>query len=94
MARLVALTTDDNPYSPFDDFEKWFMYDNDHGYGTCGYLARIARTSDTLTPKENSRVLEEAIDDIIRLDFTNHYRKVTKDISDQEEEEYYMEAAN
>ena len=94
MATLVALTTADNPYSPFDDFDKWFMYDNDHGYNSCGYLARVARTSDALTPLENERELESAIDDIIRLDFRNLYRKVTKEVSPKEQEEYYMEAAN
>lgn len=94
MAKIVALTTHDNPYDPFDDFDKWFMYDNDHGYHSCGYLARVARTSDALTPKENFAALEEAIDDIVRLDFMNLYKKATKEVSDQELEEYYMETSN
>ena len=94
MAKLTALTTVDNPYSPFDEFEKWFMFDNDHGYNSCGYLARIARTSDALTAVENNRVLEEAVDEIIRLDFMNIYKKVTKEVGPEEDEEYYMEAAN
>ena len=94
MARIVALTTHDNPYCPFDDFEKWFMYDNDHGYGSCAYLARVARTSDALTPDENTKVLEEAIDDIIRLDFSGIYKKVTKEVASSESEEYYMETVS
>ena len=93
MGRIVALTTNDNPYSPFDDFEKWYMYDNDHGYNSCGYLARIARTSDAMTPQENSQILEEAIDDIIRLDFMNICKKVTKEV-DEDPEEEFMEAVN
>lgn len=93
MAKLVALTTVDNPYSPFDDFEKWFMFDNIKGYGTCSYLARIARTSDALTPQENDQALESAIDEIIKLDALNMYRKETKEASDQETAEYY-EMAN
>lgn len=94
MATIVALTTIDNPYDPFDNFEKWFMYDNDHGYNSCGYLARVARTSDALTPQENTKILEEAIDDIVRLDFMNNYKKVKKEVSEKELEEYYTEAAN
>ena len=95
MAKLVALTTDDNPYSPFDDFDKWFMFDNDHGYNSCSYLARVAKTSDALTSQENSQVLEEAIDEIIRLDFTEHYRKVYKEVPETDFDDYYMiEAAN
>jgi len=93
MAKLVALTTVDNPYNPFDDFEKWFMFDNVKGYGTCSYLARIARTSDALTPQENEQALETAIDEIIKLDVLNMYRKETKEVSDQETAEYY-EVAN
>lgn len=93
MAKLVALTTVDNPYNPFDDFEKWFMFDNIKGYGTCSYLARIARTSDALTPQENEQALETAIDEIIKLDVLNRYRKETKEASDQETAEYY-EMAN
>lgn len=94
MATIVALTTNDNPYDPFDNFEKWFMYDNDHGYNSCAYLARVARTSDALTPRENTQALEEAIDDIVRLDVMNNYKKVKKEVSDEESEEYYTEAAN
>lgn len=96
MAKIVALTTNDNPYSPFDEFEKWFMFDNDHGYNSCSYLARVAKTSDALTPQENETVLEEAIDDIIRLDFTDHYKKVSKEVPNSEADDYYMaeEAVN
>ena len=93
MSRMVALTTHDNPYDPFDDFKKWFMYDNDHGYCSCGYLARIARTSDALTPEENDQMIEEAIDDIIRLDFEGIYEKRVKETATNEPE-YYMEQAN
>lgn len=94
MATIVALTTNDNPYCPFDEFEKWFMFDNDHGYNSCSYLARVARTSDALSPKENSDALEEAIDEIIKLDFRGIYKKVKKEVPSSEQEEYYIEAAN
>lgn len=93
MVRIVALTTNDNPYSPIDDFEKWFMFDNDRGYNSCSYLARVARTSDALTPQENAQALETAIDDIIRLDFRNIYKKAVKEVDDDEMEEYYNESS-
>lgn len=72
----VMLTTIDNPYNPFDDFDNWYKFDMDHGYGTCSYLARIARTSDQLTDAENERETERAIDEIIKYDFMNQYVKV------------------
>lgn len=93
MGKIVALTTSDNPYDPIDDFDKWFMYDNDLGYNSCAYLARIAKTSDLLTPQENEEALETAIDDIVRIDPLGIYQKVSKEATDQELEEYYMEEA-
>lgn len=70
------LTTFDNPYNPFDQFESWFLYDVEKGYNTCGYLARIAMTSEQLTDNENEEEIERAIDEIIKLDFMNIYKKV------------------
>lgn len=72
----VALTTFDNPFSPFTQFNEWFVWDTTHGYNSCGYLARIARTSSQLTDEENNIEIERAIDEIISLDFMNVYRKV------------------
>lgn len=78
MAKCM-LTTYDNPYDPFDEFDSWYRFDLDKGYDSCGYLARIARTSDQLTDFENNREIERAIDEIIKYDFMDMYRKVTRD---------------
>ena len=72
----VAITTFDNPYDPFTQFDKWFMYDELKDYKTCSYLARIAFTSDQLSDDENDLEIERAIDEIIKYDFMNIYRKV------------------
>lgn len=86
MAKVVALTTKDNPYDPFDDFKKWYMFDMDHGYNTCGYLASRAMTSDALTLGENEYELEQAIDEIMKTNFRGIYCKVVKDVPDSEDE--------
>ena len=75
----VALTTIDNPFNPFTDFTKWFLYDVEKGYNSCAYLARIARTSDQLSDAENLNEIERAIDEIIKLDFMGIYKKVYED---------------
>lgn len=74
----VMLTTIDNPYDPFEDFKSWFKYDVEHGYNTCGYLARISRTTDQFTDEENAIEIENAIDEIIEHDFMNIYVKLKK----------------
>ena len=73
-----AITTFDNPFSPFTQFDQWFLYDETKGYHTCAYLGRIARTSDEFTDEENAKEVEKAIDEIIRNDFLNIYKKVKR----------------
>lgn len=76
------LTTFDNPFDPFEQFEEWFLFDVEKGYNSCGYLARIARTSEQLSDKENNDEIERAIDEIVKYDFMNIYKKVTKTMPD------------
>lgn len=76
MVRNCMLTTFDNPYDPFTQFEKWFLFDTEKGYNTCAYLGRIVRTSDEFTDEENEQANERAIDEIIKYDFRNIYKKV------------------
>lgn len=76
MARAVMLTTKDNPYDPSVDFDKWLYMDMQLGYNTCGYLARVAHTSSLFSEKLNNQLTEQAIDDIIRYDPFDVYRKV------------------
>ncbi len=78
MIGSYALTTFDNPYDPFEQFSDWFLFDVEKGYNTCAYLARIARTSDQFTDEENEREVERAINEIIRYDFMNIYKKVSR----------------
>ena len=74
----VMLSTIDNPFDPFEDFNSWYMFDVLHGYNSCAYLARIAKTSDQFTEFENAIELENAIDEIIKHDFMNIYVKIKK----------------
>lgn len=72
------LTTSDNPYDPFEQFQSWFLFDVEKGYNSCAYLGRIARTSEQLSDEENNIIVEETIDEIIKYDFMNIYKKVKR----------------
>ena len=70
------LTTFDNPFDPFEQFDSWYQFDLDHKHGSSELLDRIARTSDQLTEEENDREIERAIDEIIKYDYQNIYKKI------------------
>ena len=82
----VMLTTFDNPFDPFDDFVSWFLFDESKGYGTCSKLARIARHSDEFSTIEDKLETERAIDEIIKYDFLNIYKKVVREVSNDGDE--------
>ena len=73
-----TLTTFDNPYDPFTQFNEWFMFDVEKGYYTCSKLARIANTTDDMSEVEIIKENERAIDEIIKYDFMNVYKKVKR----------------
>ena len=73
----IMLTTIDNPYNPFTDFDKWYMHDSFVlGYNTCQYLARTAKIEDDFSDVEKESAINEAIDKIIANDFLNIYKRV------------------
>ena len=80
MYTQCALTTFDNPYDPFEEFTQWFLFDTEKGYNSCAYLGRIAHTSEQLSEVENAREIERAIDEIIKFDFLNIYKKVSREV--------------
>lgn len=73
------LSTKDNPYNPYTDWDEWYMYDVDHGWNSCEVLARVANTSDSFTEGENDEEIERAIDRIIAIDPLQMYIKVSKE---------------
>lgn len=66
--RDFMLTTKDNPYNPWTNYDEWYAYDMIKGYNSPSYQARIAVTSDQLSDEENDQIINDAIEDIIRLD--------------------------
>lgn len=74
----VALTTFDNPFDPFEQFDSWFLFDVEKGHNSCSLLGRLVRTSDQLSEEENDAEEERVIDEIIKHDVENKYKKVYK----------------
>lgn len=87
METETMLTTFDNPYDPFDDFDQWLMFDKEMGYNTCEKIARIARSSEEFSIAEDKAETERAIDEIIEYDFLNIYKKLTRDVVSEGSEE-------
>lgn len=78
MSKDVMLTTTDNPYDPFDDFDRWLAFDTEKGYNTCGLVARISKSSSEFSDSMQVDEIEKAIDDFIEIDPLNRFVKVVK----------------
>lgn len=73
------LTTVDNPFNPFTQFEEWIQYDISMGYNTAAFLARIAKVSDDLTQQDQAIAIQMAIDEIVQENVSGMWRKVSRD---------------
>jgi len=73
------LTTVDNPFDPFTQFDEWMAFDEDKGYHSSAYLARIVKSSDDLSEADQDIAIELAIDEIVELNILGIYKKVTMD---------------
>ena len=76
--RKFMITTIDNPFNPFDDFNNWFLFDIEKGYYTCSKLARLTNNSDGMTQKEEIDDVERAIERLIEIDPLDIYVKIEK----------------
>lgn len=73
------LTTLDNPFNPFTQWDQWFAFDSGKGYNTSAYLARIVKSSHELTEFHETLAINEAIDEILALNILGIYVAVTKE---------------
>jgi len=73
----VMLTTTDNPFDPFTDFDTWNAFDEAKGYFTCAYLGRITKSSELLSDIDEDQAIDQAIDEIIELNILGIYKKIT-----------------
>ena len=72
------LTTVDNPFNPFTQFDEWFEYDVKLGYNTASFLDRIVRTSHDLSEADQALAIQNAIDEIVQENVSGMRRKVSR----------------
>lgn len=72
----VFLSTIDNPFDPHTQWQDWKRFDEDKGYYSSQYLARVVVTSDELSEKDYIASVEAAVDSICYLDPLGLYKKV------------------
>lgn len=81
------LTTVDNPFDPFDNYDEWYAYDSQVGHHTPSFLARVTVLSDELSEEDQGLAIEEAIDEIVSENVSGLYKKVTREVVEEEKEE-------
>lgn len=67
MGKMVRVTTADNPFNPFTEWDEWYFYDLSKGYSTCERLDRLSNTSSQLSDELNNEELEQAIDQLVEI---------------------------
>ena len=78
------LTTLDNPFNPFKQWDQWFAFDTGKGYNSTAYLARIVKSSHELSENDETRAINEGIDEILEFNILGIYVAVTeKDFKDR-----------
>jgi hypothetical protein len=78
------LTTIDNPFDPFDEFERWYTWDFNANYHTPSLLARVVNTSESLTENLQTIEINRAIDEILKENVLGIYRKVSREFEETE----------
>lgn len=77
----VMLTTINNPFNPFSEFDNWLSFDYRNGTDCCGKVARIAKTTNALTDELNDIEIEKAMDSIVES-MPSVYIKLHKSTAD------------
>lgn len=78
--KQTMLSTIDNPYDPFTQYDEWLAWDEEVGYYTPGLLARFTTTSDEMSEIDQELAIEYAIDEIVKENPLGIYIKVTKEM--------------
>jgi hypothetical protein len=79
MENARLLTTFDNPFNPFVDFKKWYLYDCEKEHNTSSRIARLMETNYEMTEKEIDEEEDRVMDFILKYDLEGKYFKGTEE---------------
>lgn len=65
--RNYFLSTTDNKFNYFTDFDNWYKFDRDMGYNCCSRVARVADTNPYFPDEINDMLIDIAVDSIVDL---------------------------
>lgn len=77
----VMLSTFDNPFNPFTEFDEWYAFDSHKGYHCLGRIARVLRTSDELSEADQVLAYNTAVNETVRINETGMYKKVVNPLA-------------
>ena len=65
----MFITTLDNPFDPFNQFDEWNLFDIEHQYFTCSYIDRIveANTKSKSSLSATEKEFDAAMQTIVEL---------------------------
>lgn len=75
--KKLLLTTEDNPFNPFTQYDEWVRFDEEKGYYTNNYLARLAYISNSLTEEEKSEEINRVVKEAFQYNLTGNYKIVS-----------------
>lgn len=79
MVKATFVTTLDNPFNYFTQFDDWYAFDTQKGYNTCSYLARIAKDSSEMSEFDRMKAINDAVDEILKFNLTGNYIRVVQE---------------
>ena len=65
--KALILSTSDNPFNPFLNYDAWRNYDHQKGYCCEEYLARVCKTDIDMPNSLYQKFSNDAVNDIIKL---------------------------
>lgn len=78
MPKESMITTIDNPWDYFTQFDDWEKFDSDHGYFTWNYIARVANVSIDMPEEMAEQIIDNTMEEIVRIN-SGLYKFVYKD---------------